>query len=454
MIKKRTVYIIGKCLKKKVMFLRRNRSKSIFWLLRLNNNVANSFVDSICRHEWEKELNYRKRYEKLQKKYKRIIFGQYYMRHIGEMCLTYYLWNIENKDQENVLYVMMPVLFNNKIPNYYFFEKIQEKIELITSENYEFWSWIIWHYIDKIEFSDRYDWAKMREREMNYGRGDSYCFQVMLDDETKRKLNNMGLKKQFVCIYSRDNEYYKAMGIGGDRNNTNNARNSPITDYRLLGEKYHGMGIPLVRMGYHVEKTFELKGIIDYADKYRTEILDFYLLSKCKFFMVSGSGISLIAKLFNTPLVCVNSSVISFGGDMVTPMSPDRDLIIMKKLWYSSENRYLSLDEILYMEGRFKSYKLFDVYHDMGVTFQNNSQKELLDAAEEMRHRINGDDIYTDEDEMLQKQYRNILEKNICISGNHFYNGRFGKEFLKENEWFLEERPIELSIKSVDYQGH
>lgn len=170
--------------------------------------------------------------------------------------------------------------------------------------------------------------------------------------------------------------------------------------------------------------------------------------------MVSGSGISLIAKLFNTPLVCVNSSVISFGGDMVTPMSPDRDLIIMKKLWYSSENRYLSLDEILYMEGRFKSYKLFDVYHDMGVTFQNNSQKELLDAAEEMRHRINGDDIYTDEDEMLQKQYRNILEKNICISGNHFYNGRFGKEFLKENEWFLEERPIELSIKSVDYQGH
>ncbi len=413
------------------------------------------FIDRINSIENVKVSHFEDQYNTLRAKYKKIVFGQYDMRTIGIMGLTYYLWNIEKSD-DAVLYVMTPILFDqdySKIPNTYFYNKIQESFEIITEKNYEFWRWVLQYHRNDIEFSDAYSWSEIKKRDTDY-KNVAYngSFEVILNAEEQEIIHKMQLGSEFVCIYNRDNEYYKYRGLEIDTERYRygtGARNMSIEDYKLLGEEYHKREVPLIRMGCHVADHVELEGIIDYANKYRTEKLDFYLISKCKFFMESNSGIMNIALIFNIPLVMVNSCVISFGGDIVAPTKPERDLIITKKLWYQGQNRYLSLDEMLFMEGRFKSYELFDAYCEIGVVFHSNSQKELFDVAEEMRNRLNGTIIYTEQDEILQKRYRFILERNIQISGNHYYDGRFGTNFLRENSWFLEDVPQELSIKRL-----
>ena len=420
-----------------------------------NNGIINSFLENICDLEYKKGVYFENNYKEIRKKYHKIIFAQYCMRHIGEMCLTYYMWNIECKEQEDVLFVMTPSLWNNdynNIPNTYFFRKIQEKIEIVTEDNYEFWRWVLQRHSGEIEFSTKYSWAEIKKRDMDYADLSVNCFQVELDFKEQEILGKMNVGNNFVCIYNRDDAYYKSMQMECDTNEysyATEARNSSVVDYGLLGKEYKKKGIPLVRMGYQVAEDADMEGIIDYANNYRSEILDFYLISKCNFFVVSGSGIMMIAMLFSTPLVAVNSPVLSFGGDMVAPMSPKRDLIIMKKLWYQRQNRYLSLDEILYMEGKYRSYELFEAYRSLGIVFQSNLPEELLDIAEEMRGRLEGNYVYTDEDEKLQDKYWSILERNIKNSGNHYYNGRFGASFLRKNGWFLEDVPVELSIKSI-----
>lgn len=410
---------------------------------------ADDFIKRISDIELEKQDNFQKQYAEICEKYKKIIFAQYNMRHIGEMCLTYYLWSIENKEKRDVLYVMIPVLLDDsydKIPNKYLFDKIQDEMVIIKPDNYEFWRWIFQYCSEKIEITDQYNWVNIKHRDMDYLKSNNSCFQVNLDNREKEVLSEMNIGDVYICIYSRDKKYYEFIGQE-DTECVAKARNSSIADYELMAKNYREMGVPLVRMGYQVAEDIAIEGIIDYANKYRSEKLDFYLLSKCKFFMVSGSGIMFIAKLFNTPMAVVNSTVISFGGDTVMPMSPEKDLIIMKKLWHPKQGRYLSLDEILYIEGKVSSYELFEVYASMGIVFHSNSQEELLDIAEEMRARIDGNMNYTNEDEELQERYRDILKKNVTANGNHYYNGRFGASFLKKNPWFLEKVPAEVSIK-------
>ncbi|MCM1441532.1 MAG: TIGR04372 family glycosyltransferase [Roseburia sp.] len=425
-----------------------------YLMSRPNRAVVDTFIKDMAGMHVNKRENFQKRYSEIHSRYEKIIFGQYFMRHVGEMCLTYYLWRIENKGQEKLLYVMAPVLLDDsydKIPNNYFFNKIQEDIEIIQQDNYEFWCWMLRHHRKEVEFTDRYSWDEMRKRDMAYINVSKDFFQVCLEPKDQTFLKQMEIGDEFICIYNRDSAYYRAMGITGNAVSTRpSERDSSVSDYNLLSKEFKARGISSVRMGYQVAEKAETEDIIDYASKYRTERLDFYLISKCKFFVVSNSGIMVIAKLFTTPLVVVNAVVLSFGGDIVEPMTPQKDLILLKKFWYTKQDRYLSLDEILYMEGKYKSYEVFDAYRSLGIVFQSNSQEELLDIANEMLKRLEGKQVYTEEDERLQERYRSILERNVKSSGNHYYNGRYGAKFLRQNPWFLEDVDEELSIKNIE----
>ena len=59
--------------------------------------------------------------------------------------------------------------------------------------------------------------------------------------------------------------------------------------------------------------------------------MDLYLIANCKFFVVSASGIMLLATLYGKATVVHNLPFISFAGDMAMPLSPERDIILMKK---------------------------------------------------------------------------------------------------------------------------
>jgi putative glycosyltransferase (TIGR04372 family) len=391
-------------------------------------------------------VKYEEDFQGIVKKYKKIIIYQFPARHIGEMCLTIYLYMLERENSDKNLHVFFPIYTINDgydIPNKFLFSKFQEKIICIMPNNIGFWQYCIEKHAAKIVMSPQYDWESMKDRSMKFGNAVFRKDKVISFslDEINLAINEkreMGIKGKYICFYARDNSYYKNILKDSEENVVNEFRNSDINNCLLMTKRFFKKNIQSVRMGYIVEKEIEADGVIDYATKYRSEFMDISLLADCAFFVCSGSGIQLIATLFCVPQVMINFSVITFSGEMVTPCSSQKDLMIIKKYWDENDKRYLTFREILAMEEKWKGYDLFEKYHKKGIVSIENTPEEISDLAEEMLKKLNGEMVYSEEDKLLQKKYREILQESIARSGNLYYNARMGSAFLRKNKWLLE----------------
>lgn len=381
-----------------------------------------------------------KKLEHIKSSYQEIICEYYYMRRIGEMSLTFHTMLAEKTSGK--LYVMFPLTFSpdaSDIANKALYNIISRQgwIEFIDERNYAFWLWAIRNKKVKCKFSENYSWNAIKDRSMNL----SYVYPKFSHEEDMHcaeAMRKMNLHEPFVCINTRDNAFYKWQGFQMDESSSFNPRNSSIEDLYLTADKLTERNIQCVRMGSVVEKRSQSENIIDYAALYRTELMDLYLSSRCKFFMAGASGIMLMATLYGTPLAIFNVPVISFGGDMVTPLTPERDIIMMKKIWHKHEKRYLSLREILEMEARYRGYNLFTEYQNRGCEFINNTPEEIWALADEMNQRLDGTISYTQEEKALQERYLEIVSRTAAKNKILFYNGSYSTSFLKANTWFLE----------------
>ncbi|MCP4148640.1 MAG: hypothetical protein GY757_12915, partial [bacterium] len=71
--------------------------------------------------------------------------------------------------------------------------------------------------------------------------------------------------------------------------------------------------------------------------------------------------------------------------------------------------------------------------------------EEILDITREMVERLEGKRIYTDEDEKLQRRYREIFKNH---SKNYYqYTSRIGADFLKKNKHLLS---LHCQLKKVE----
>ena len=123
----------------------------------------------------------------------------------------------------------------------------------------------------------------------------------------------------------------------------NNYRDSDINDFHEAIEYIVDQGGFVVRMGSEVEKSLDYKdkNVIDYAKYCRTDFMDIYLISKCKFFLGTTAGICDVAVAMNKPKLSVNYApfgISLFGKDCV---------YIPKKLKNKKNGVYLSLYETL-----------------------------------------------------------------------------------------------------------
>ena len=83
------------------------------------------------------------------------------------------------------------------------------------------------------------------------------------------------------------------------------------------------------------------------------------------------------------------------------------DLAIPKKIWKTSENRYLSFKEILNSE--VVGYGESAAYEQAGLEVIENTEEEILDVTKEMFMKVfnNGYD-YTDDDKKIRDQFRSL----------------------------------------------
>jgi len=251
------------------------------------------------------------------------------------------------------------------------------------------------------------------------------------EDTGKNYLRSIGIEEgnSFICFHTRDSAYLESRFPGKDWT-YHQYRDSKIEDYLLAAEAMVERGYFMIRMGDRVVSALATKNprIIDYASQGRTDFLDIYLGSKCRFFLGTSSGLIAVPMVFRKSVACAN--LISVTGAIYFNHG---DLVIPKKLWSKARNRLLTFQEILGSE--IKDFGFTSQYKEAEIEVVNNSPEEILALAIELDERIKGAWKETDEDKMLQERFWAIFKQ----AGLDYQNKpRIGAEFLRHHRALLE----------------
>lgn len=121
-------------------------------------------------------------------------------------------------------------------------------------------------------------------------------------------------------------------------------RNASIRNYIEAIKVITAAGGWVVRLGDATMTPLSpMERVIDYAHtRHKSELMDLYLISQCRFFIGLSSGPPLVATLFRKPLVIVNMTLWSIDFPLKVG-----DLALMKHVFSRSHDRYLSIKEIL-----------------------------------------------------------------------------------------------------------
>ena len=247
-------------------------------------------------------------------------------------------------------------------------------------------------------------------------------------------------QSSFVCLNVRDSAYNKKLQQDFQfPAKTWGHRDSDIQTYIKASEHLAQNGYTVFRMGAAVNAPLVSSSaqVIDYATNgMRTEFLDFYLGSKCEFAVSTASGWDDIPVIFNRPIMLVN--VYDFFNEALLR----RNCFIYPKIFLSPETR-----NVLKLQDFFDlvfSDKFAQVNYDLkyfGVTIQDLSSEELVEAVTEMAQRVEGTFVETPKQKELQAKLKHILSTHPKLQPSpNFYPVRalFASCFLSRYPNFLD----------------
>ena len=153
---------------------------------------------------------------------------------------------------------------------------------------------------------------------------------TLLDEEKKngkKLLEEFGIDPDIpiVCLVNRDGNHYKSRGEIEVEDYS--ILNFDISIFDLTVRSLVGRGYQVVRMGAGSEKPFNLamSGFFDYAvSNNRSEFLDVYLASLCKFAVSTQTGPDALCLAFRKPVCYVDTARFSqmFLGTKLACWSP------------------------------------------------------------------------------------------------------------------------------------
>ena len=197
-----------------------------------------------------------------------------------------------------------------------------------------------------------------------------------------------------------------------------------------------------MRMGTVVATKYECDGAVDYANCGRTEFLDAYIFSRCRFFIGDVSGIQGLAFLSGKLWVGINLPQVMEYGDQTQPMA----IGIFLKYYDRVRKRYLRLRDMIALEIEYRMSLAtsgdggYLLYMRKNYDIIRNTPQEIEDIAKEMDAIQNQLIQYTEHDEQLQQRYRDFIRSSSsmfpALQGG--LPGRIGMQWLRDNEWFLD----------------
>lgn len=251
-------------------------------------------------------------------------------------------------------------------------------------------------------------------------------------------LENMGIKDWYICFHARDSVYVSSLLKRGDARYAN--RNSNIEFHLKAAEYITRKGGYALRMGAKTQNKITVTDnfqIIDYANKFRTELGDIYLTANCKFFLGVPSGIESVAEIFNVPLILTNFIPLTplMACSSVHYFPPGKnDLFIPKKIWSGKKKRLLTFKEIIEFDLKIFSFEAED-YEKAELVPIENTAEEILAVTIEMNERLDGLWKGTEEDEELQRRFKALF---VHKGKPYEFSARIGTQFLRENKNLLD----------------
>ncbi len=247
----------------------------------------------------------------------------------------------------------------------------------------------------------------------------------------QRALEDLGIPQgsPFVCFHSRDSAYLNILYPDRDWS-YHDYRDSSIFNYLASVEELVRRGYYAIRMGAVVKEKLKTTNpaIIDYAiNGKRTDFLDIYLGAKCRFFICSDTGLSIIPEVFRRPTVYTNWTDIKRISPWVL-----NGLFIIKKFYSNKEKRFFKFKELLGFQ--FGESETKNFFSENGIELVENNQEEIMDVVDEMETRLRGDWKAGEEDEELQRRFWAIFGPYKLKSPDLL----IGAKFLRQNRQLLD----------------
>jgi len=235
--------------------------------------------------------------------------------------------------------------------------------------------------------------------------------------------------QEFICYAVRSESYYLKLAKSGVSVKPRSVRNPSEELYLDALTRLCDSVVPIFRMGKDIESAldiFKYPDVIDYANKYRTDFLDVFLVSRCKFLLVGNTGLFWISAMFNKQ--SVHCDVYD-----IRHVQPLNDIYTFQRVWLINEKRLATVSEMLKMKSEYS-----DERHQarLGVELVKNTANEIYAACQEMNARIDGTWETTAEDEELQKRYLDLVIK-YSDQPTWRGGGRVGTQFLRDNQDLL-----------------
>lgn len=209
---------------------------------------------------------------------------------------------------------------------------------------------------------------------------------------------------KLVCLQVRDSAYLRQQ-TGRDWFD-DVERNADIGNYVSAVKFLTERGIKLVRMGVVAGQRLigpwsdDMVVDLPFSSR-RSELLDVFIGSRCKFFVTTGSGIDAVAHALRIPLVTTNIS--NFERDLFLT---HESITIFRRPVELETGRLVSLAEFI-DSGSFK--KSAHQLRDEGIGFIENSPEEIADViAEAFKAQNEGFEEY------LFKAIKQDIQQQVC----------------------------------------
>ena len=240
---------------------------------------------------------------------------------------------------------------------------------------------------------------------------------------------------KWVCIHNRDNAYMSKnfKFISNNQISIQNHRNFDIRDFNSACKKLISLGYYVIRVGSLQEKHINLSSdkIIDYSNStFRSDYMDLFLLSKCRFYLGSDSGIGNISVISDKYKGLCNAT--DFYNLQIQNF---KRVIIFKKYYSNKLQKFLSLKEIF--DNNIHKFSNILQFEAENITVINNNEKEIEGLAEDLDKILNNNYTLNKEDEKNHIKFWNIVKKYGLNPKNNYNEIRVSNYFLKNNLYLI-----------------